>query len=379
MQDIMVSVPTVDIEAILKPISADHPCGIDPRDSVSFETLKEARREEEELSQGDWKREVKSADWPKAIQIASKILSTEGKELQVAAWLAEGLVRKHGTAGLRDGLMILRKLHEQYWDSFYPLVEDGDLEFRSGRLEALNKVLPVAIMNMPLIYPPGGPGYTYWHYKQSQEVENLRRGAATDGEKKRQLAEALEDGKLEGEKFEKAVTATPVNHCSTILETLGQCSKEFEHLERILDERYGTDAPSLRSVKETIGECRVLMTSIVRKKGGIGIGAQMTSQTDIASREANMAAPAPQPVSSGSGIIPMDRADALRRLAAVAEFYRRTEPHSPVGPLVQRAARWGEMPLEELLQEVIKSEDVLGSLRETLGLNQNQQGNDKNI
>lgn len=89
-------------------------------------------------------------------------------------------------------------------------------------------------------------------------------------------------------------------------------------------------------------------------------------------------APALQSVSSGSGIMPVDRADALRRLAAVAEFYRRTEPHSPVGPLVQRAARWGEMPLEELLQEVIKSEDVLGNLRETLGLNQGRAPSEQN-
>jgi type VI secretion system protein ImpA len=36
--------------------------------------------------------------------------------------------------------------------------------------------------------------------------------------------------------------------------------------------------------------------------------------------------------------------------------------------LVQRAARWGQMPLEEWLQEVIKNTDVLGEVKETLGL-----------
>ena len=56
----MASVPTVDIDAILKPISGDKPCGLDPRDGVSFELLKEARREEDAASQGEWKREVQS-------------------------------------------------------------------------------------------------------------------------------------------------------------------------------------------------------------------------------------------------------------------------------------------------------------------------------
>lgn len=370
----MASVPTVDIDAILKPISDDKPCGVDPRDGVSFELLKEARREEDAASQGDWKREVKVADWPKAIQLATKILSTEGKDLQVAAWLTEGLVRKHGSAGLRDGLKILRGLHEQYWDSFYPSIEDGDLEFRGGRLEALNKILPVAILNMPLVHPPGGPAYSCWQYKESQEVENLRRGAATDGERKRQLAEALEEGKLEGEKFDKAVAATPLSHCSTILENLNQSWDEFEQFERILDEKYRPEAPSLRLIKEALSECRSLMNSIVRKKGGVG--APTVSQPAIVPQEADMA-PVVQMTASGSGIVPVDRADALRRLGAVAEFFRRTEPHSPVAYLVQRAARWGEMPLEEWLQEVIKSDDVLGNVRETLGLTQSRPASDQ--
>lgn len=370
----MASVPTIDIDAILKPISAERPCGVDPRDGASFDLLREARREEDVASQGDWKRDVKVADWPKAIQIATKMLTTEGKELQVAAWLAEGLVKKHGSAGLRDGLRILRGLHEQYWETFYPLIENGDVEFRSGRLEALNKILPIAILNMPLIHQPGGPAYSYWQYKESQEVENLRRGAATDGEKKRALAEALEEGKLEGEKFDKAVAMTPLSHCSTILENLNQSWDEFERFERVLDEKYAPEAPSLRLIKEAMGECRGLMNGIVRKKGG---GAPAVSQPDVASREVDMA-PVVQMTASASGIMPVDRADALRRLEAVAEFFHRTEPHSPVAYLVQRAARWGGMPLEEWLQEVIKSDDVLGNVRETLGLTQSQPAKEQN-
>ena len=65
---------------------------------------------------------------------------------------------------------------------------------------------------------------------------------------------------------------------------------------------------------------------------------------------------------------PQSRADALRRLEAVAAYFRRTEPHSPVAYLVERAVRWGAMPLEEWLREIIKSDDVLGSVKEHLGI-----------
>ena len=64
------------------------------------------------------------------------------------------------------------------------------------------------------------------------------------------------------------------------------------------------------------------------------------------------------------------RADAIKQLQRVAEFFRRTEPHSPVPYLVQRAVRWQEMPLEEWLQELIKDTSVLSAVKETLGLRQ---------
>jgi type VI secretion system protein ImpA len=63
-----------------------------------------------------------------------------------------------------------------------------------------------------------------------------------------------------------------------------------------------------------------------------------------------------------------DPAGAQRQLAEVAAFFRRTEPHSPVSYLVQRAVQWGHMPLESWLRDVIKDETVLAQLRDTLGL-----------
>ena len=64
----------------------------------------------------------------------------------------------------------------------------------------------------------------------------------------------------------------------------------------------------------------------------------------------------------------------MKRLADLAEFFRKTEPHSPLSYLIQRAVKWGEMPLESWLQDVIKDETVLFQLRQTLGFNTNAAG-----
>jgi type VI secretion system protein ImpA len=75
-------------------------------------------------------------------------------------------------------------------------------------------------------------------------------------------------------------------------------------------------------------------------------------------------------VATASGAI-QNRQDALKRLSDIADFFRKTEPHSPISYLVQRAVKWGNMPLENWLQDVIKDETVIFQIRQTLGFNTN--------
>jgi type VI secretion system protein ImpA len=62
------------------------------------------------------------------------------------------------------------------------------------------------------------------------------------------------------------------------------------------------------------------------------------------------------------------RTQALAQLRLVAEFFRRTEPHSPVAYLADKAAKWGEQPLHLWLRAVVKDEATLGRLEEMLGV-----------
>jgi type VI secretion system ImpA/VasJ family protein len=75
------------------------------------------------------------------------------------------------------------------------------------------------------------------------------------------------------------------------------------------------------------------------------------------------------PASGGGGGGPItNRKVAFERLKEVADFLRRTEPHSPVSYLVNRAVKWGDMPLETVLSELVKNKDVRLQIMETLGL-----------
>lgn len=365
----MPSPQTIEIEALLAPIAEENPAGESLRYEGTYDTIQEQIREEEILEQGDWQRETKTADWRAAVTTASAALTTKSKDLQLAAWLTMALVKRHGFAGLRDGCRLLRELAEQFWESLYPELEDGDAEFRAGPLEGLNGRLPLLIKQVPLT-KSGEDVYTWLHWEEARMVDNLARQNQEEA-----LQAALADGKVSSEQLNKAVAATPRTFYETLLEDVQQSKDECEQLDRVSDEKFGRSAPSLVDIKKTIDECLDFIKSTVKKKRaqeGIkdedGDRSPATNGLDEAAGLQGHDLP---PVGMGSGSVPFDpvnRTDAIRRLEAVAAFFRRTEPHSPVSYLVQRAARWGRMPLEEWLQEVIKSEDVLGQLRETLGI-----------
>ena len=337
--------------------------------AAPYDAIQEARRSDDDLDRGDWVREIKVADWSAVIRIATEALVTKTKDLQLAVWLVEALVKRHGFPGLRDGLRLLRELQERFWDSFYPEIDNGDLELRVGLLGWLNLKLPPSIRLIPVTQGMNAEGYAWIRWKESRDVDNIgRRDQAA-------MAALVAEGKITGEQFDKAVEATPLVYCQTLFEDLNEAGREYEHLDRTVDDKFGRESPGLTGIKQAIADCLSLVTEIGKKKGGF----DSTSEPELAPQAPEEAADVgvqenSQPVlspPSRSVVVSLElqsRADALRRLAAVADYFRRTEPHSPVAYLVQRAVRWGEMPLEEWLQDVIHDESVLAQLRETLGL-----------
>jgi type VI secretion system protein ImpA len=361
----MESAPTLDLEALLVPIPGEKPAGESVRYAGAYDTIQEARRADEALAQGEWKREVKTADWPRVVAVATEVLAAKSKDLQIAAWLAEALIKLHGFPGLRDGLCLLRELQERYWEVLFPPIEEGDLESRSALLEWLNEKLPPSLRAIPLTRSRDGDSYSWLHWEESRTVDNLGR------QNPEAMQALLAEGKISGEQFDKAVTSTPRAYYETLSEDLNRSWEECGRLEGAVDEKYGRDAPSLLNIKKALEDCRGLVADIVKKKRELEPDAT-TPQPAVKPdspvprrREPRMAS---SPSLESVPFAPQDRSDALNRLAAVADFFRQTEPHSPVSYLVQRAVQWGQMPLEEWLKDVISDDAVLARVRETLGL-----------
>jgi type VI secretion system protein ImpA len=368
----------IDVDALIAPLPGDNPAGESLQYAGLYDEIREARRQDEDLVQGEWKRDRKIADWPEVVSLATEALATRTKDLQVAAWLAEALVKTRGFYGLREGLKIVRLLLERFWDNLYPESgDDHELEARVNALAWMDRpssigsnslVLPKAIRDVAISNSITGLKYSYLQWEQSREFDIPESLDDLDSDDLRRISEvkqrAEEEDKITSEQWRVAKAATPRDFYEETYSLLNQCWEEFHALDQVIDGKFGRYAPGLTGLKKTLDDVRGFVEKIVLEKRIL----EPDPVTEHIPEPAAAASLAEVQMRTAGGVV-QTRQEALGRLAEVADYFRRVEPHSPVSYLVQRAIRWGQMPLEMWLEDVIKNDGVLEQLRETLGFN----------
>src|SRR5262249_18925570 len=354
---------TTNLETLLAPIPGDNPAGENLTYDAVVDEIREARRADEDLEQGEWKRDLKAADWPKVVALASQALATRTKDLQIGAWLTEALVKLHGLAGLRDGLVGSRGLLGGYWERLYPGIEDDNLEARANALSWMNLQVGGTIKEVTIARAIAGPNPSYLDYEHyNSALKSINQ--IKDEFERQQAKEELEHWNAS---WNKARETTARRFYEELFADLNDCWEQFKSLDRVMDERFGSQTPGLGRLKGSLEDMRSLVEKIVREK-------RLTEPDPVAQIEGSandeglFGARSSDEVSAGGGSagVIRSRQDALRKLNEVAEYFSRTEPHSPVSYLVQRAIKWGSMPLDSWLEDVIKDENVLERLRDVL-------------
>src|SRR5690348_4564244 len=103
-----------DIETLLNPVPGTDPCGADLEYDPAFTTLDKA-------AQGK--------------QATGRFGRT--KDLRVAVHLAKALLRTDGLRGFAEGLTVVDRLLQAYWDGVYPRLDPDDDNDPTMRLNIL--------------------------------------------------------------------------------------------------------------------------------------------------------------------------------------------------------------------------------------------------
>ncbi|MDP4025124.1 type VI secretion system protein TssA [Methylobacterium sp. NEAU 140] len=368
--------PVIDIEAILAPIAEDRPAGTDPRENASnvspYYRLKDARAaaRAEERAAIDADAPVPEA-WSTVIDLAVALLASQAKDLEAATWLTEALIRVEGFAGLRDGITVLARLSQTFWDDLYPQPDEDGLEIRISPVAGLAGSGATGTLDRPIRNTPltdGGAGrFSFWHFEQANDLEKI---ADPDRREARIAA-----GTISLETFRKSVAETPIEILRDTLLTLGECETAVALLSDTLDQAAGLDAPSFTPLQELLAAVAGCLRYVAADRLAASAEVEAVAAADAAPAADGSAAPGAVAVGGSAVRRPGEfenREEALTVLSQIGAYFRRTEPHSPISYTIEHAVRRGRMSLPELLKELARDPDHVQHILSVAGIKSSQ-------
>jgi type VI secretion system protein ImpA len=344
-----------EIEDLLEPISDENKAGPDLRfdaGDLTFQTLKEfSTAVEPAMAEGD---EGTETNWPGAVGLCISALREKSKDLELMTALAEAWARTEGIAGLSHGLELILRGVETYWDSLHPGLDPDDgqisLALRARWLNWLDlpKGYLQAVKQAPLLPVATGGSYTWLDHQNSALLDD----ATVSPERRTELLDAgvVSAGEWESSlgSVGPAVLRDMVGHLKRGLDTVKAlaafCGEHFDSEDE--------EPPDFYKLTNLLEE----MHDYFRGQ----VGEDEPAVGGEAATGAGVAAVTGGPIAT--------RDQAIRQLQEVGDYFRRVEPHSPISYLVARAVKWGSMPLDKLFRDVVRNDDVIEHIWETLGL-----------
>jgi type VI secretion system protein ImpA len=352
-------------EDIHAPIAGENPSGIDLRYDTKllvYDKIKEARRKDDDLAQGDWQTERKTANYLLVIKLAQDTLATVSKDLQLAAWLTEALLVTEQYRGLHQGITLCHSLLTEFWDTVYPIIEDGDRELRARPLAWIGSFLDFPLRSVPVAHG----GYSAIVYTDSRKV-GYEDQVKSDKERQTR-SDLIQAGKVPPEIFDKAFADTPKAFYLAAEKDLDDCIEALQSLEKYCDESFEDDAPAFTKLKNGLTDVRQTVHVLLNKKrekepDPVEVVPVAAAEKIKAGGE-NVSLAAAGPLASVSFAEPADRRQAIAAIATAAAFLRKQEPLSPAPYLILRGLRWGELRTASRLGDSILLEAPPTELRQ---------------
>ena len=329
---------------LLTPISGEAPGGADLSYDKVFDQIKEARVEDDDsLPAGTWVRTAKRADRQLVVQLAGEALATRSKDLRLAGWYGESLLRHEGFVPLTPLLEMVHQLQNEFWEVLHPLQDDdGDLGRRIGALEALSTLWAAQLKQLPL----SRRGLSFLQ-AQDARVVGYEQDATTQA-KKDLRADAVARGRIMAEELDRAVLDTPKAFYGETDLTLRSAKAALDTLDGFQEERYGDDPPSFVRLKSAIADVHILVGSILLEKRKtepdpepVTAVPEPAAQVDVESKPVTTGLPSavvtpnrPKPAEvAGVNLVvkhaiatePDSKAEALAQVAEAVRFLGRSE------------------------------------------------------
>ncbi|OXJ22609.1 type VI secretion protein ImpA [Burkholderia sp. HI2714] len=382
-QDFPIDVETgfgADFDALLAPVSGgEGGAGYSLRYEPVYQQIRDARHHDDaSLPMGEWERPLIKADWKRVAALSLDALATRSKDFQLAAWLCEAWVHLHSIEGFMIGTRLLMGIAEQYWSSAWPMLEEGDADARAAPFVWLDDTLPLVLtLHVPLLViderEPAHVNLDEWQ----------RMIAKGDDAQAADLSRDLLERHMK--------QGSNLTALMSLRQQLEAARAAWSTLKDLLDELLQHDSPHLGRVDDVLMRLSLAVTNLLGDharpaapqrnadddtardfSGATGATTHAASKEIVMSNASLESLAGHEPSTAADGRpLPArvdSRAHAYQLLELVARYLIEHEPHSPTPYLLQRVVLWGQMPLPELMREVVRTEGDMSRYLAMLGL-----------
>lgn len=337
--------PLLAWDRLLKPVQGSCPSGVFLRNTAAYDELRKSLRPQDSAP-GAYQSDQNKTDYRALIRTASDLLATQSKDLDIAVWLTEAMVREYRLPGLSEGILLIQRLIESFWDTVYPELDSGDEGFRAKPINRLNTAFNGALQLLPVTFD----GRTVYEYNASADVPSEEKAKQSELLQKKR-AKALADGVISPEDMERSVEETVKNggqFYEDLAEEVRHAADAANLLQKTCDEKFKTNRPILGKLADQLERVRVTVEAIQRTK---------VVEQAIAKPPEPPRAPPPQPVplvestpqqTKGPLTLPLEIpsnpvASEPRSVLDIAAELRRKDPSDPVPYMLTRSWQFGPM------------------------------------
>jgi type VI secretion system protein ImpA len=332
---------------LLQPISEERPCGDNLEDTEllsSFDTFRlfGQARPLDAPAESTEKRVPKPASSPEWVEIRDKALEalTKSKDLRLLATLGTALLRTDGVPAFSETLHVASQWLQTYWSQTYPLV-DEDAILRRNALNCFADPMAVVdgLRRVPLVSSRQHGTFSL------RDIDiATRQMSPTDG-----------DARVDENQVSAAFAAMPLPDLTQLHDSVVGAVASLRKIDDTMREAAGSEAtPNFEPLSVQLARLgQVLRTHLAPRQEGASAGVE--SAADSGAGE-GVSAP---------GVV-KSRQDAIRALDAVAEFFKRTEPSSPIPLFLARAKRLVAKDFLEVLADI--APEAVGQARAAGGL-----------
>jgi type VI secretion system protein ImpA len=319
-----------DGQDLMLPLAEDAPCGDSLDDSGVLASIESARlfgRSRPFDSPPEADDRWKPPDW---LEFKDTTLDTlkRSRDLRVLVNLAVALLRTDGIGAFLQTLPVASHWLGTYWTDVHPRLEDGDVTLRRSALNCFTDPMAVVdgVRRFPLVS------------SRRHGTVCLRDLDIVSG----QLTPKAGEPRVDDVQIKAAFADTTVDDLTALQQSVSAALQAMRQIDVTMTAQAGPEAVAgFEALSAPLGRIdRVLTEHLGMRTGGASQTAQAADTGAV------------QATGGAHGAI-RSREDAIRALDAVADYFRRTEPSSPIPLFVERARRLVAKSFLEVLADLV--------------------------